>query len=62
MSKSKKFQSGREIFKHYIPNYGFDSSDKREVSERADRLAENIICEFADSVSTRGRQRTARAQ
>lgn len=62
MSKSKRFQSGREIFEHYIPNYEADSSKKREVSERADILAENIICEFADRVSKGAKQKPIRAR
>ena len=56
MPKSKRFQSGREIFEHFIPNYEPENLDDCEVSVRAEKLAEAIIGEFAGQVSGNNRR------
>ena len=51
MAKSKRFQSGREIFHKYIPDYEPEDVEQEDVSKQADRLAESILNDFSTSLS-----------
>ena len=51
MSTSKRFQSGREIFRHYIPDYEPEDIEQDDVSKQADKLAEAILNDFSASLS-----------
>ena len=51
MAKSKRFQSGREIFEQYIPEYEPEDVEKEDVSEQADRLAEAILNDFSANLA-----------
>lgn len=50
MRNPKRFQSGREIFQEYIPQYKPDSLAEKDPSERATRLAEAILRDFSASL------------
>ncbi len=46
MAESKKFQSGREIFEEFIPDYKTDDTELEDVSSQTDRFVEAILCDF----------------
>ena len=53
MANSKRFQSGREIFEHYISSYVPDRPENYDLSSRADELADEILSDFAAGVHRR---------
>lgn len=50
MSKSKRFQSGREIFQEFIPGFEDDEKEYEDSECQGDGLVENLLEEFSRKV------------
>ena len=46
MAKSRRFQSGREIFEEYIPDYVTEGPDVDIETGNADKIIDALLCDF----------------
>ena len=46
MPKSRRFQSGREIFEEYIPDYVANDATVEIGQGPADKIVDAILCDF----------------
>ena len=50
MVEKKRFQSGREIFEKFIPDYESDDGDPLDASSDVTQLVETLLVDFSSSI------------
>ena len=59
MANEKKFQSGREIFEQYIPDYFREESELDDGEAKAEQFVEAILCDFSSQTPRRSKRNAA---